>query len=86
MTKAKQHRPVRELDACVRRLRLTGVDGGALVAAMPGRTAEFRALLDATEPEGLDAVPGRLLDLRHLAALLAVTAAGTRDAAAKAPE
>ena len=47
MTKAKQQHPARELDTRVRYLRLTGVDGAALVAAMSGRTAKFRALLTA---------------------------------------
>ena len=85
MTKARQQRLARELDTRVRYLRLTGVDGTALVAAMSGRLAEFRALLDAAGPSGLDAVPGRLQDLRHLAALLAA-AAGTQDGAAEASE
>jgi len=86
MTKAKQQRLARELDTRVRYLRLTGVDGTALIAAMSGRMAEFRALLDAAGPSGLDALPGRLLDLRRLAALLAATAASTQDGAAKTSE
>ena len=45
MTKAKQQRLACELATHVRYLRLTGVGGTALVAAMFGRMAGFRAFL-----------------------------------------
>ena len=63
MTAAKQKQLARELDTRVRYLRLTGLDGIALFAAMSDRMADFKALMDAAGPSGMDALAWRLPDL-----------------------
>ncbi len=88
MTAAKQKQLARELDTRVRYLRLTGMDGMALFAAMSDRLADFKALLDAAGPSGMDAFAGRLLDLRRYAELVAGMAKGipSNNRSIKAPE
>jgi len=85
MTAAKRQQLARLLDTRVRYLRLTGLDDTALVAAMSDRVTDFQALLDAG-PGGMDSLAGRLLDLRHYAALLTSVAAVVRDSTIRVPE
>ncbi len=89
MTQAKQRQLARELDTRVRYLRLTGMDGMTLFAAMSDRLPDFKALLDAAGPSGMDTFAGRLLDLRRYAELVAGMARGipsNNRSSIKAPE
>ena len=86
MTMAKRRQLAWELDTGVRYLRLTGLNGTALVAAMSGRVADFQALMDAAGPGSMDGLVGRLLHLRHYAALLNPIAAAVRDDTIRVPE
>ncbi len=85
MTQAKQRQLARELDTRVRPLRLTGLDGIALFAAMSNRMADFKALLDAAGPDGMDSFVGRLRDLRCYAELLTDVARGIQNGTIKVP-
>ena len=86
MTSAKQGRLARELDTRVRYLRLTGLDGVALFAAMADRMTDFKALMDAAGPGGMDAFAARLPDLRHYAAVLTGIARDIQDGTIKVPK
>ena len=89
MTAAKQKQLARELDTRVRYLRLTGMDGMALFAAMSDRLPDFKALMDAAGPSGMDGLAGRLPDLRRYAELVAGVAKGipsNNSSSVKAPE
>lgn len=85
MTDAKKQRIAKELDARVRYLRLTGLEGVALFAAMSDRMADFKALMDAAGPDGMDGFAQQRPDLHHYAALLTSIAAGIRDGVIKVP-
>lgn len=85
MTDAKKQRLAKELDTRVRYLRLTGLDGVALFAAMSDRMSDFKALMDAAGPDGMDEFAQRLPDLRHYAALLTSIATSIRDSVIKVP-
>ena len=85
MTAAKQGRLARELDTRVRYLRLTGLDGIALFAAMADRMPDFKALMDGAGPDGMDALAGRLPDLRNYATVLTGVTRGIQDGIIKAP-
>ena len=52
------------------------MEGMALFAAMSDRLPDFKALLDAAGPEGMDGFAGRLPDLRRYAELLTGVAKG----------
>ncbi len=86
MTAAKQKQLARELDTRVRYLRLTGLQGIALFAAMSDRMADVKALLDAAGPGGMDALAGRLPDLRFYAGLLTGIAQDIQDGTVKVPK
>ena len=86
MTAAKQERLARELDTRVRYLPLTGAAGLALFAAMADRITDFRALMDAAGPGGVDSFAARLPDLRHYAAVLTGIARGIQDGTNKVPK
>ncbi len=86
MTAAKQQRMARELDTRVRYLRLTGLAGIALFAAMADRMDDFEALMDAAGPNGMDSFAARLPDLRHYAQLLTGIATGIQDGTIKVPK
>ncbi len=86
MTAAKQGCLARELDTRVRYLRLTGLDGIALFAAMADQMPDFKTLMDATGPDGMDALARRLPDLRHYASMLTGIAQGIQDGTIKVPK
>ena len=86
MTMAKRQQLARELDTCVRYLRLTGLDDTALVAAMSVHMAGFQAIMNVARPDCMGGLAGRLPDLRHYAALVTSMAADTRDRTIKVPE
>jgi len=86
MTEAKKGRLARELNTRVRYLRLTGLDGIALFAAMSDRMADFKALMDDAGPSGMDSFAQRLPDLRHYAQLLTGIAAGIQNGTIKIPK
>ncbi len=86
MTTAKQQRLARELDTRVRYLRLTGLNDTAMFLAMADRMDDFRALMDAVGPGGMDSFTQRLPDLRHYALLLSSIAAGIQDGTIKVPK
>lgn len=86
MTEAKKQRLAKELDTRVRYLRLTGLDGMSLFAAMSDRMPDFKVLMDAAGSDGMDSFVQRLPDLRHYAALLTAVAAGIHDGAIKVPK
>ncbi len=85
MTAAKRARLARELDTRVRYLRLTGLDGVALFAAMADHMPDFKMLLDAAGPDGMAGLAGRLPDLRRYAELLTGVARGIQDGTIKVP-
>jgi hypothetical protein len=86
MTAARRAHLARELNTRVKYLRLTGLDGPALVEAMAGRMGDVRALMEGAEPDGMDGL-ARLPDLWHLAALLARSAdrIGIQEGKTEAP-
>ena len=86
MTRAKQRQLARELDTRVRYLRLTGMEGMTLFAAMSDRLPDFKVFLDAAGPEGMDSFARRLPDLRRYAELLTGVAKGIQDGTIKVPE
>ena len=57
MTAAKLGQLAWKLDTWARYLRLTGLDDGALVAAMFGRTVDIRTLLNAAGASGMEGFP-----------------------------
>ena len=59
MTTAKQQRLARALDTRVRYLRLTGLNDTAMFLAMADRMDDFRALMDAVGPGGMDSFTQR---------------------------
>lgn len=87
MTAARRAHLARELNTRVKYLRLTGLDGPALVEAMAGRMCDVRALLEGAEPDGMDGLTQRLPDLRHLATRLARSAdrIGIQEGKTEAP-
>jgi len=85
MTEAKKGRLARELDTRVRYLRLTGLNDTALFLAMADRIDDFKALMDAAGPGGMNSFAQRLPDLRHYAQLLTGIAAGIQDGIIKVP-
>jgi hypothetical protein len=86
MTESKKQRMARELDTRVRYLRLTGLDDTALFAAVANRMDDFKALMDAAGPSGMDSFAQRLPDLRHYAQLLTGIATGIQDGTIKVPK
>ncbi len=85
MTEAKKGRLARELDTRVRYLRLTGLNDTALFLAVADRMDDFKALMDAAGPSGMNSFAQRLPDLRHYAQLLTGIAAGVQDGTIKVP-
>lgn len=87
MTAARRAHLARELNTRVKYLRLTGLDGPALVEAMAGRMGDVRALMEGAEPGGMEGLAQRLPDLRDLAALLACSAdrTGIQEGKTEAP-
>lgn len=86
MTPAKQQRMARELDTRVRYLRLTGLNGMILVAAMSDRIADLKTLVDAAGPNGMNGLVSCLPDLRHYAQLLTSIAVGIQNGTINVPE
>ena len=74
------------MDTRVRYLRLSGMEGMTLFAAMSDRLPDFKALLDAAGPEGMDSFARSLPDLRRYAKLLTGVAKGIQDGTIKVPE
>jgi len=87
MTAAGRARLARELNIRVKYLRLTGLDGPALVEAMASRMGDVRALMEGAGPDGMDGLARRLPDLRHFAALLVRSAdrTGIQEGKTEAP-
>ena len=77
MTDTRKRQLARELDTRVRYLRLTGLEDTALFLAMADRMDDFKALMGAAGPDGVDSLAGRLPDLRHYARLLTSIQDGT---------
>ena len=86
MTESKKLRMARELDTRVRYLRLTGLDDATLFTAMANRMDDFKALMDAVGPSGMDSFTQRLPDLRHYALLFTGIAAGIQDGTITVPK
>ena len=85
MDEAEKQRIAKSLDKRVKALRLTGVDGVALFAAMSDRMPDLKRLMDAADPGELDRLAGRFPAFGHYATLLTSIATGIRDGAIKVP-